>query len=252
MYDDFIFRGKCCREFGAHAFFGESCTAGSAISRNLYDLPGGQTLEIGDANVKSVTRKVMLAPLDGMEATDAWVRRLCGWLGGGRGRLTVERDPARWRLCSFDKAAEIDNKSWPDGCLQMTATLYGMAQAVRPASISAATSGGAAALATTIDTDVTVPIRVILRVTSGTATAATIACGGQTLRLSGFSAGSGTEIVYDAGAQGTPELRIGGALRFDTVDAWRRLKAGRGEQIAVTLGGAEADVTAQLYGRWFA
>ena len=252
MYDDFIFRGKNCRELGAHAFFGESSTVSATIARNLYELPGGQTIEIGDASIKSVTQKVTLAPLDGMEATDAWVRRLCGWLGGGRGRLTVERDPARWRLCSFDKAAVLDNKDWPDGCLQVQATLYGMAEAVRPTTISAATSGGAAALVAAIDTDVAVPVRVILRVTGGTVTAATIACGGQTLRLSGFSAGAGTEIIYDAGAQGAPELRIGGALRFDTVSAWRRLKAGRGERIAVELTGGEADVTAQLYGRWFA
>lgn len=252
MYDDFIFRGTCCRELGAHAFFGESCTVGGNISRNLYELPGGQVLELGDAAARSVTRKVTLSPIDGMEATDAWVRRLCGWLGGGRGRLILERDPEVWRMASFDKAAELDNRSWPEGCVQTQATLYGMASAVRPVTISAATSGGAAALTASIDTDVAVPVRVILRVTGGTVTAATIACGGQVLRLTGFSAGAGTEILYDAGTQGAPELRIGGVLRFDTVSAWRRLKAGRGERIALRLTGGEASVSAQLYGRWFA
>lgn len=251
MYDDFTFRGKSCREMGAHAFFGETTVIGTTVSRNTYELPGGYLAEIGEAAYRTATRRVTLVPRSG-EADDAFCRRVCGWLFGGRGQLSLARDPGRYRLCSFDKAAELDNKSWPEGCVQVQATLQGLVCASRPVTVTAQTDGGTASLAAAYDTDAAAPLRLLIRVTSGTVTGARITSGGQTLALSGLSAGSGTEIVYDAGALGAPELRVNGVLRFDAVAAWRRLKAVRGGMISVDLDGGEATVTAQLYGRWIA
>lgn len=224
---------------------------GTTVSRNTYELPGGILTEIGEAAYKTATRKVTLVPRDG-EADDAFCRRVCGWLSGGRGRLSLERDPARWRMASFDKAAELDNKSWPDGCVQATATLQGLMCAARPVTVTAQTDGGTATLPAAYDTDVSAPLRLTLRVTSGTVTGARVTAGGQTLTLSGLAAGEDAEIVYDAGALGAPELRVNGMLRFDVVSVWRRLKAVRGSMMLVELDGGEAGVTAQLYGRWIA
>lgn len=251
MYDDFIFRDKSCREMGVHAFFGESTVTGTTVSRNTYELPGGYLAEIGEPSIKPVTRKITLVPVSG-EADEAFCRRVCGWLFGGRGKLSLARDPGRYRLCSFDKAAELDNKSWPDGCVQVRAALQGLMCASRPVTITAQTDGGEAALTAAYDTDVSAPLRLLIRVTGGTVTGARITTGGQTLALSGLSAGTGTEIVYDAGALDAPELRVNGVLRFDAVAVWRRLKAVRGGMISVALTGGEAAVTAQLYGRWIA
>lgn len=251
MYDDFIFRGRSCRELGAHAFFGESTVIGTTVSRNVYELPGGALAETGEASVKPSTRKVTLVPESG-EADEAFCRRVCGWLYGGRGPLSLVRDPERYRLCSFDKAAELDNRSWPEGCVQVQATMTGYVCASRPVCQRAQTSGGVAILTAAYATDVAAPLRLILRVTGGTVTGARITSGGQTLALSGLTAGEGTEILYDAGALALPEVRIGGLLRFDCVTAWRRLAAVRGGAIRVELDGGEASVTAQLYGRWYA
>lgn len=236
---------------GAHAFFGDSTVIGTTVSRNTYELPGGYLAEIGEASYRTATRRVTLVPRSG-EADDAFCRRVCGWLFGGRGKLSLARDPGRYRLCSFDKAAELDNRSWPDGCVQVQATLQGLMCAARPVTVTAQTDGGTAALTASYDTDAAAPLRLLIRVTSGTVTGARITSGGQTLSLSGLSAGTGTEIVYDAGALGTPELRVNGVLRFDAVAVWRRLKAVRGSMISVDLTGGEATVTAQLYGRWIA
>ena len=251
MYDDFTFRGRSCRELGAHAFFGDTTVIGTTVSRNVYELPGGMIAEIGEPTIKPVTRKVTLVPVSG-EADEAFCRRIAGWLCGGRGRLSLARDPERWRLCSFDKAAELDNRSWPEGCVQVQATLMGYVCAARPVCLSAQTSGGTAAITAAYATDVAAPLRLVLRVTGGTVTGARITSGGQTLALAGLAAGAGTEIVCDAGALELPEVRVGGALRFDCVSAWRRLKAVRGGVIHVALTGGEASVTAQLYGRWYA
>ena len=255
MYDDFIFAGKNCRDFGTHAFFGETTTIGTTISRNLYDLPGGIEAEIGEASYKSVTRKVTLTPMDGREADEAFCRQIVGWLCAKRGRLTLERDPDVYRICSFDKAAELDNKSWPDGCIQLTATMQGLAFATHAQTASATTSGGKATLRAGFDTDIAAPLRLDIKVTSGTVTAATIVVGGKSLALSGLSAASGKTIRYEAGdarADLPPILSVDGVQRFGTVKAWKRLKVTRGQSIGVMLTGGEAVVTAYLRGRWIA
>lgn len=253
MYDDFTFNGKSCRDFGANAFFGETAVIGTTISRNLYDLPGGVEAEIGEASYKSVTRKVTLVPLDGREADEAFCRRIVGWLCAKRGKLMLDRDPGHYRICSFDKAAELDGKNWPDGCIQLTATLQGLSFAARPQTVSASTSGGRAAVVAGYDTDVPAPLKLDIKVTSGTVTAATITVGERALELSGLSAATGQVIRYEAGdarADIPPSLTVAGAQRFDAVKRWQRLKVARGQTIRVALTGGEASVTAYLRGRW--
>lgn len=255
MYDDFTFGGKSCRDFGAHAFFGETTIIGSTISRSLYDLPGGIEAEIGEASYKTSTRKVTLVPMDGREADEAFCRRIIGWLCVGRGRLVLDRDPDVYRICSFDKAAELDNKGWPDGCIQLTATMQGLCFATHAQTATAATSGGKATLRAGFDTDVAAPLRVDIKVTSGKVTAATIVVGGKSLALSGLNAAAGQTIRYEAGDARTdlpPILSVDGVQRFGVVKAWKRLKVTRGQSIGVMLTGGEAAVTAYLRGRWIA
>lgn len=255
MYDDFSFVGKSCRDFGAHAFFGETTTIGTTISRNLYDLPGGIEAEIGEASYKSVTRKVTLTPMNGREADESFCRRIVGWLCAKRGRLILERDPEVYRICSFDKAAELDGKSWPDGCIQMTATLQGLAFATHAQTASVTTGGGKTTLRTSFDTDVAAPLRMDIKVISGTVTAAAIATGGKTLELANLNATTGQTIRYEAGdarADVPPILSVNGTLRFEAVKAWKRLKVMRGQSIDIVLTGGEGIVTAYLRGRWIA
>ena len=60
------------------------------------------------------------------------------------------------RICSFDKAAELDGKSWPDGCIQLTATLQGLAFATHAQTATATTGGGKATLRAGFDTDIAI------------------------------------------------------------------------------------------------
>lgn len=253
VYDDFVFRGASCQALEAHAFFGESSTLGATISRNLYELPGGDMVEIGEPSYKTTTRSVTIAPVDGVEADEAWCRRVLTQLCGGRGELVLERDPLHVYVASFDKAATLDNKAWPDGCLRLNMTVYGLLTDLRPTRITGKTAGGKCELRASFSSGESAPLTLELAVTSGTVTAAEIAVGGQKQLLYGLSAGAGTVIRYVSGGSGLrSELTVGGVVNFGVAKNWARLRVRSGDKIAVTLTGGEASVTAILTGRWVA
>ena len=78
--DDFIFRGRHIREFGAVAAFGETMKTGGKVRRGEYALPGGGSALIGEDEWQSTTRSVTLTPEDGRVADGPWRRELLGFL----------------------------------------------------------------------------------------------------------------------------------------------------------------------------
>lgn len=254
MYDDFTYNARHCTELGVHAFWGESSAVGAKLVRNLYDLPGGVQTEIGETAYAAWTRRLTLAPVSGREMDAAMVRAVLGWLCGGTGCLIADDDRERMWAARFDGGATLDNRSWPDGCLQITATIQGAAWGVRLQRWSAGTEDGAAAIEARLDSQLPAPLGVTIACTSGTITAAEIACQGKRLLLDGLGLTPGQTLRYSAGTQAeAPELRVGGVLDFSPVVRWQRLmlppRVGR---VEISLAGGEADVTAFARGRYLA
>lgn len=254
MYDDFTFNARHCTELGVHAFWGESSAVGAKLVRNLYELPGGVQTEIGEPVYPAWTRKLTLAPVDGREMDAAMVRAVLGWLCGGTGCLIADDDRERVWQVRFDGGATLDNRSWPEGCMQITATIQGAAWGVRIQRWSAGTADGAATIEARLDSQLPSPLGVTIACTSGTITAAEIACQGKRLLLDGLALAPGQILLYSAGGRGTaPELRVGGMLDFSPVVRWANLmllpRVGR---VEISLAGGEADISAFARGRWMA
>lgn len=254
MYDDFAYRGRHCTELGVHAFWGESGAVGAKLVRNLYDLPGGVQTEIGETAYAAWTRRLTLAPVSGREMDAAMVRAVLGWLCGGTGCLIADDDPERMWAARFDGGATLDNRSWPDGCLQIGATMLGTAMGVRLQRFTASTADGKALIRTQLDSQLPAPLDVTIACTSGTITSAAITCGARTLELDGLGLTAGQTLRYSAGTQAeAPELRVGGVLDFSAARRWQRLMLWpRCASVRITLAGGEADVAASARGRYLA
>lgn len=254
MYDDFTFRARHCAALGVHAFWGESGQAGAKLTRNLYELPGGWQAEIGAPSYPAWTRKLTLAPVDGREMDTELTRALLGWLCGAPGYLIADDDRERMWLTRFDGGATLDNRTWPDGCLQITATIQGAAWGVRLQRWSGHTDGGAATIEARLDSQLPSPLGCAITCTSGTITAMEIACEGHRLLLDGLSLAPGSEVRYSAGTGiAAPDLRVDGMLDFGPVSRWAQLtlppRAGR---VNVAVEGGEADVSVWARGRYLA
>ncbi|MDO5300821.1 MAG: hypothetical protein Q4F18_15435 [Clostridia bacterium] len=226
---------------------------GSAIARSEYDLPGGGSLIAGDAAYKPITRTVVIMPADGVQADDAWARRIIAWLTAGRGRLIVRHSPDTYRIAQFDDAPTYGAKIWPLGGIQVKCKMQGLCHASHATGLTAATSGGKASITAAYATALAAPLDVTIAPTSGTITAAEIRTGGKALALGGLTLTAGHVLAYFAGDAHQGEaarLEIDGAACFDRVTAWAQLAAPPGGAIEVTVTGGEASVTATLRGRW--
>lgn len=251
--DDFIFRGRDIAEFGAVAAFGDSMVTGSAIQRSEYDLPGGGSLIAGEPAYKPITRTVVIMPADGVNADDAWARRIISWLTSGRGRLTVKHSPDTYRIAQFDDAPTYGAKVWPLGGIQIKCRMQALCHAARVSSFSAATSGGKASIAAMYATALPAPLRMEISPRNGTITGAQITAGGRTLHLGGLRLTSGQTLAYFAGDSHQGEaasLTIDGASGFGAAEAWAQLLVPPGSAIGISVTGGEADATATLRGRW--
>lgn len=254
MYDDFRFRARHCTELGVHAFWGESSTIGAKVSRSLYELPGGWQAEIGEPAYPAWTRKLTLAPVDGREMDADLVRQVLGWLCGAPGWMIADDDPKRMLSVRFDGGATLDNKSWPEGCLQLTATCQGAAWGVHAQRWSGRTAGGAATIDARLDSQLPSPLGCSITCVSGTITAAEITCGGRVLTLDDLGLEPGHEVRYSAGTGlSAPELRVDGALDFGPVTRWAQLMlAPRAGRVTLATAGGEAELAVWARGRWLA
>ena len=252
--DDFTYRGRDIREFGASAAFGASMSVGLRVARGGYTLPGGGTILLGRESYSPTQRSVTIIPADGVCADERWRRNLLAWLQGGMGEMIVHNDPEVMRIVSFDSDGTSGVRDWPDGALVMTMTLEPLAYDVRMAQVSAATSAGEATLIMPAQTGLAAPIRIGLRVTGGTVTAAEIRAGGRELLLSGMRLRSGQLLTYDSGMLlGDPvDLQIDGGTTFAPLleGRWARLFAKQGEAVTVSLTGGEAMVSLACRGWW--
>lgn len=254
--DDFIFRGRHIREFGAVAAFGESMKTGGKVKRGEYALPGGGSVLLGEDEWQTTTRSVTITPEDGRVADGLWRREVLAWLQAGRGELVVESDPDVLLIASFDAEGTYEHRSWPAGCLTLTMTLQPLAYAVME---TQRTQHVAAGTETAIGFDLPgalpAPLRVTLRATAGTITRAQIATGGGALDLPNLHLASGHVLTYDGGTfLGDPTaLTLDGTVDFSPVQGgrWARLSCPAGGGVLrVTLTGGEADVIVSARGRW--
>lgn len=254
--DDFIFRGRHIREFGAVAAFGETMKTGGKVRRGEYALPGGGSALIGEDEWQSTTRSVTITPEDGRVADGPWRRELLGFLQGGRGELIVDNDPDVIRIASFDAEATYEYKSWPAGCLTLGMTLqplaYAAAQTQRTQHVQ---PGAEAVIGFVLDGALPSPLQVTLRATGGTITRARLRTDGRTLELPNLRLAPGHVLTYDGGQfLGDPTaLLVDGAVDFSPVQGgrWARLSCPAGGcALSVLLEGGEADVSVSARGRW--
>ena len=252
--DDFIFRGRSIKDFGAVAAFGASMKTGAKIKRSEYELPGGGSVLIGEAAYQPTQRAVTITPADGVEATPRWRRALLGWLQSGRGEMIVLNDPDVLRLAQFDSDGTFGTQGWPLGELKLTLTLQPLAYNVLETSASQETSAGVARVPVTVDSAMRMPLRVILAATSGTITTATIAAGGEALELADLRLAAGQRLCYDAGQYlgDAASLSIDDEITFAPVanGRWARLTALPQDVARVQVTGGEARVTVIARGRW--
>lgn len=250
--DNFTFRGRDIAEFGAVAAFGESMRTGAKIQRSEYEMPGGGSVEIGEAAYRSTQRTVTITPADGMSATPAWRRSILSWLQGGRGALVEHGDPEVYRIAQFDTDGSYDWRTWPQGMLQLQMTLQPYAYAQRMTRASGATQDGECALGLRMETGIPAPLTIDIEAAGGTLTGLEIECGGETLALSGLSIPEGGVLSYTAGeADGSgAAVTEDGLLTFEHVTRWALLKARGAAQIRVHTEGCEANITARARCRY--
>lgn len=252
--DDFIFKGRDIAEFGAVAAFGESMRIGGKIMPRAYTLPGGGSVEIGEAVHQATQRTVTLTPSDGVDGSVAWARRLLGWLQSGRGEMIVKHDPEIMRIAEFGAEGTYGTRNWPLGGVQTTMTLQPLAYSVREASFRADTSGGELTAALNAESAYPMPLRIGLTVTGGTVERVRMTAGGQTLELEGMALGAGQTLLYDAGQLlgDAPKVEIDGALTFAPLCSgrWARLAIAPDEAVSISATGGEARVTVSGRGRW--
>lgn len=254
--DDFIFRGRHIREFGAVAAFGESMKTGGKVKRGEYALPGGGSVLLGEDEWQSTTRSVTITPEDGRVADGPWRREALAFLQAGRGELIVDNDPDVLLIASFDAEGTYEHRSWPAGCLTLTMTLQPLCYAVMETQRTQhVTAGTETAIGFDLPGALPAPLQVTLRATGGTITRATIATGGGVLDLPNLRLASGHVLTYDGGQfLGDPTaLTLDGAVDFSPVQGgrWARLSCPAGGGVLrVTLTGGEADVIVSARGRW--
>lgn len=252
MMDDFIFRGRDIREFDASAAFGASMRMGSKIARSEYELAGGGSIEIGEPVYQATQRQVFITPIDGREATPEWARAILTWLQAGRGELTLHNDPRIHRIARFDTDGTLGTNGWPYGVLAMTMRLEPFAYAQHTSRTMAVTSGGKATFRIALTGALSVPLRILIKATSGTITAASVSLKGETLRFTGLSIGTGKTLDYRAGDRYRGEassVAENGTLTFAHVASWALLHGKSGDAVSVSVTGGEAQVSVIARGR---
>lgn len=254
--DDFWFRGRHIRGFGAVAAFGESMRNGGKVKRGEYALPGGGSVLLGEDEWQSTTRSVTITPEDGRIADGPWRRELLAWLQAGRGELVVDNDPDVILLASFDADGTYEWKSWPAGCLAMSMTLQPLAySAMETQRTQHVTAGAETAIGFDLPGALPAPLRVTLRATGGTITRAQIGTDSGTLELPNLRLAPGHVLTYDGGQfLGDPTaLTLDGTVDFSPVQGgrWARLTCpAGGGALRVMLTGGDADVIVSARGRW--
>lgn len=254
--DDFRFRGRHVSEFGAVAAFGDSMRFGGKAKRGEYTLPGGGSVLIGEDEWQPTQRSVVLMPADGIEADGSWRRALCSWLQSGRGEMIVDNDPDVMMIASFDQDGTYEHRSWPAGSLVLNMTLQPLAYDVLETQCTVhLKAGNKQVTSLDIESAMRVPIRMLVKPTSGTVTRVRAAVGSAVLDLPNLSLKSGQILEYDAGIfLGDPaSLKVDGAVDFSPAQggSWARLEMDLASgAITLLCEGGAADVTISARGRY--
>lgn len=236
MYDDFTFNGRRIEEFGATAFLGDGFAVGDKITRSEYALPGGGSFILGDDRHGTIQRTIEIVPLDGVEDTAQWRRRILSWLQGSRGWLVFDHD-ARIRMrASFDAEGSAGLKVSPAGGLSLRATVFGVCESTVPLVMAAETEDGAAVFRWRGGSGIRTPLTVTVT-PAAPLSSVTMRMGDATVALRSLNVAAAGSVVYRAedGDEGAAVL-INGRLDFSKVAQWGQLAAVPGDELTVTCG----------------
>ena len=252
MYDDFSFRGEHVSAYGAMAFLGESFAVGSRVSRGEYALPGGGSVILGQASHGTITRTVEIVPLDGVDDTAGWRRRLLSWLYGGRGWLVWDHDPRVRMRAQFDAEGTAGARVSAAGGVSLKCTVYGLCEDAQTTIISVNTQGtDPAQLRWNAGSAVPSPLRIVITNTEDTALRiARVKAGDQEIYLSGMSiARSGTLTLQAEDGETPAAIYENGNMTFAHVRQWGHIAAQPGDVIEIMTGTA-AHITCEGRGKW--
>ena len=254
--DDFRFRGRHVREFGAVAAFGDSMRFGGKVQRGEYGLPGGGSVLIGEDEWQPTQRSVVLLPADGVEADGSWRRALCAWLQAGRGEMIVDNDPDVILIAQFDLDGTFEHRGWPAGSLVLNMTLQPLAYDVLSTQRTVRAEAGQE-IATSLDMacPLSVPLCVTVKPAGNALTRVRLSVGGSVVDLPHLLLEKGQILEYDAGMfLGDPtDLRVNGVTDFSPAQggSWARLTLNpESGVIRVLVEGGAADVMISARGRW--
>lgn len=254
MYDDFTFRGLHVRDFGGMAFLGDGFSVGDKIARNEYALPGGGSVIIGAAKHGTISRTVEIVPVDGVEDTAAWRRRLLSWLYSGRGFLVFDGDPTVRMTAQFDQEGSAGAKISPSGGVSVRATVFGVCEDAIPTMLSGNTEAVDGAQGITFawraGGAIRTPLTVTARALDGTLSSMTVVTGAGTLSLASMViAEESTVSVSGEDGELPASVYENGILTFAHVRKWADLSAAPGEEIRVTVN-TPAFISVTGRGKW--
>lgn len=248
--DDFTFNGRHISEFGATAAFGDSMRYGGRASRGGYALPGGGSVMLGDTVWNPVTRSVVIAPMDGVDADENWRREIIGWLQEpDQAEMIVDNDPDAILIAGFNQDGVYGTRSWPGGALEMTMTIQPLCYAAMETQGAAhAQDGKETPVPLEMPAGLPVPLSMRIACTAGVITAARIRVGAHEMVLPSLQLSAGSVLGYDGGTylHDPIDMTVDGVTDFSPADGgkWASLEYRPGEDvIRVTVTGGEADVS---------